>query len=59
MAQQSIVITCPACFTEFEVLDFDTQTGITVTESGGNTNRTIQVSILAQIDHDDCSAIPA
>lgn len=59
MAQQSIVITCPACFTEYEVLDFDTQTGITVTENGGNTTRTIQVTIAALIAHNDCSAIPA
>lgn len=58
MAQQTIVVTCPACLTEFEILEFNTQTDLAISE-GSVTTRYLRVSLMAQIEHGDCAAIPA
>lgn len=59
MAQQTIILTCPACLTEFELLEFETQTELAVNEIGTSVNRHLQISVTGQMVHNDCSAIPA
>lgn len=59
MAQQTITITCPACFNDFQVLDYETQTQLQIAEGNGGSQKTLQIAIMGHVDHDDCSATPA
>ena len=59
MAQTSITVVCPACNVEFELFEFDTQTALNVGESQGHGHRMLSISLLGQMEHDDCSAQPA